>query len=129
MTNKIGVWVLGACGGVATTTVVGLAALRRGLTGNQGLVSQLPPFDSLGLLTWDQFVIGGHDIRKTTLYDEAMQLARVSRAIDASLIEKCREDLNAIDGNIRPGVLFNVGPRCEQAAATLVGTGAAARQQ
>ncbi len=110
MTNKIGVWFVGAHGGVATTTIVGLAALRKGLTGNQGLVSQLPQFASLGLIDWNQFVIGGHDIRKTTLFDEAMKLARVSRAIDSSLIEQCRDELAAIDAKIRPGVLFNVGP-------------------
>jgi myo-inositol-1-phosphate synthase len=109
MTKKTGVWILGAYGGVATTTHVGLAALRRGLTGNHGLVSQLPPFANLDLIGWDDFVIGGHDIRKTTVYDEAMQLARISRAIDSGLIESCREELAAIDPNIRPGVLFNVG--------------------
>ena len=110
MTSKTGVWFLGACGGVATTTIVGLAALRRGLTGNQGLVSQLPQFAALGLIDWDQLLIGGHDIRKTTLFDEAMKLARISRAIDAGLIEKVRDDLAEVDRNIRPGVLVNVGP-------------------
>jgi myo-inositol-1-phosphate synthase len=109
MKNKVGVWILGACGGVATTTAVGVSALRQGLTGNQGLVSQLPQFAALDLIDWDQFVIGGHDIRQTTLYDEAMQLARVSRAIDPAIIERCRADLAAIDDNLRPGVLFNVG--------------------
>jgi myo-inositol-1-phosphate synthase len=110
MTNKIGVWIVGAYGGVATTTAVGLAALQQGLVGNQGLVSQHPQFASLGLANWNQLVLGGHDIRKTTLYDEAMQLARVSRAIDSGLIEQCRADLAAIEPNIRPGILFNVGP-------------------
>src|SRR5688572_8479548 len=106
MTNKIGVWIVGAFGGVATTTAVGLAALQKGLVGNQGLVSQHPQFASLGLIPWNQIILGGHDIRKTTLYDEAMQLARVSRAIDSGLIEQCRDDLAAIDPNIRPGILF-----------------------
>jgi myo-inositol-1-phosphate synthase len=110
MANKIGVWFLGAFGGVATTTILGLAALRRGLTGNAGLVSQLPQFSQLGLLDWEQIVVGGHDIRQTTLFDEATQLAKVSRAIDANLIDACREDLAAADAHVRPGVLFNVGP-------------------
>lgn len=117
VSRKVGVWFLGAFGGVATTTMVGLAALKKGLTGNQGLVSQLPQFANLDLLGWDEFVIGGHDIRTTTLYDEAMTLANVSRAIDDGLIEKCRAELNAIDSHIRPGVLFNVGPTIEKFAA------------
>ncbi|MEO8495443.1 MAG: inositol-3-phosphate synthase, partial [Planctomycetota bacterium] len=108
--RKVGVWFLGAFGGVATTTTVGLVALRKGLVGNQGLVSQLPLFEKLGLIGWDELVIGGHDIRQTTLLDEAMTLANVSRAIDRHLIEQCKTELAEIDANIKPGVLFNVGP-------------------
>ncbi|MGE0760765.1 MAG: inositol-3-phosphate synthase, partial [Pirellulaceae bacterium] len=111
MTKKTGVWLLGAFGGVATTTILGLAALRRGRTGPQGLVSQLPAFANLDLLNWDELVVGGHDIRSTTLYAEAMQLARTSRAVDPELVEQCRPDLDQVDACVRPGVLFNVGPR------------------
>ena len=114
--RKVGVWLLGAFGGVATTTVVGLVALRKGLAGNQGLVSQLPQFDKLGLLQWDEIVIGGHDIRDTTLFAEATQLASVSRAIDTSLIAQCQAELDEIDADIKPGVLFNVGPTIEKFA-------------
>jgi len=114
--KRIGVWLLGAHGGVATTTIVGLVALRNGLTGNQGLVSALPQFADLDLLNWGDLVVGGHDIRETTLYDEAMQLANVSRAIDASLIEKIKSELDEIDTRIRPGVLFNVGATIEKFA-------------
>lgn len=114
--RKVGVWFLGAFGGVATTTIVGLVALRKGLTGNHGLVSQLPQFERLGLLGWDEIVIGGHDIRGTNLFDEAMQLANISRAIDDSLVEQCKAELTAIDENIKPGVLFNVGPTIEKFA-------------
>jgi myo-inositol-1-phosphate synthase len=107
--RRIGIWVIGAKGGVATTSIVGLVALKRGLTGPQGLVTQLPIFSDLGLAQWDDFVIGGHDIRTTTLHNEAMQLARVSRAIDPELVDKCKADLDAIDKNIRLGTLVNVG--------------------
>jgi myo-inositol-1-phosphate synthase len=116
--RKVGLWLLGAFGGVATTAIVGLVALRKGLTGNQGLVSQLPQFEKLDLLSWDQIVIGGHDIRDTTLFAEAMQLASISRAIDGSLVEQCKDELNEIDANIKPGVLFNVGPTIEKFAAS-----------
>jgi myo-inositol-1-phosphate synthase len=114
--RKVGVWFLGAFGGVAATTAVGLVALRKGLTGNQGLVSQLPQFAKLDLIAWDDLVVGGHDIRQTTLYDEAMALANISRAIDGNLIEQCKAELNEIDANIKPGVLFNVGATIEKFA-------------
>ncbi|MCA9153252.1 MAG: inositol-3-phosphate synthase [Planctomycetales bacterium] len=114
--RRIGVWLLGARGGVATTSIVGLAALQRGLTGSQGLVSQLPEFADLDLAGWDEFVVGGHDIRDVTLYDEAMKLHQTSRVIDLHVIENVRDELDRIDQRIRPGVLFNVGPTIQKFA-------------
>jgi myo-inositol-1-phosphate synthase len=110
MARRIGIWFIGAKGGVATTSIVGLVALEQGLTGPQGLVTQLPLFANLGLPQWGDFVIGGHDIRTTSLHAEAMQLARVSRAIDPEMVNKCQAALDRIDQNIRPGTLVNVGP-------------------
>lgn len=95
---------------MATTSIVGLVALKHGWTGPQGLVTQLPLFAKLDLANWDEFVIGGHDIRTSSLYTEAMQLARVSRAIDPELVDKCKPDLDAIDARVRLGTLVNVGP-------------------
>jgi myo-inositol-1-phosphate synthase len=47
-----------------------------------------------------------------------MQLAKVSRAIDAELVEKIKPDLEAIDKNIRLGTLVNVGATIEKFADT-----------
>ena len=101
---------------MATTTTLGLLALRKGLVGDQGLVSQLPQFGPLDLLPWDALVFGGHEIRTSRLVEEARKLARVSRALDESLIEQCAGDLDEIDRAIRPGVLRNVGATIEQLA-------------
>jgi len=114
--RRIGIWLIGAKGGVAATASVGLTALQKGLTGDQGLVTQLPLFAGLDLVAWKDFVVGGHDIRPNSLYDEAMQLCRVSHAIDGQLIERCKSELDKIDKNIRPGTIFNVGPTIEQFA-------------
>jgi len=100
---------IGARGGVATSTVVGWAALRRGLTTETGLVSALPAFSGLPLADWDQFVVGGHEIRDSTLADEAEKLHRESRVFEPATLAACREDLEAADKNIRPGVSWNVG--------------------
>lgn len=114
--QRIGIWFLGALGGVATTTILGLTALRKGLAGNQGLVSQLPLFANLGLVEWKDLVIGGHDIRSSSLHEEALKLAHISRALDDQLVHRCKSDLDRIDQQIRPGVLFNVGSTIEQFA-------------
>lgn len=115
--RRIGIWLIGAHGGVATTATLGLAALRKGLTGNQGLVTQRPEFEQLDLTEWKDFVVGGHEIRKTTLEDEANLLRENSHAFEADLIHKCRGELKKIDRAIRPGVLFNVGETIENLAA------------
>jgi myo-inositol-1-phosphate synthase len=114
--RKIGVWFLGARGGVATTTILGLTALRRQWAESLGLVTELPRFAGLDLASWNDFVIGGHDIREVTLFDEAMKLGRVSNALDIELIQKCKPDLDKIDKNIRLGSVYNVGRTIEQFA-------------
>lgn len=114
--NRIGVWLLGARGGVATTVIVGLVALKRGLCGNAGLVTQLPQFAGLDLVDFGDLVIGGHDIRACTLFDEAMKLNDASRVLGADLIRKCKPDLDKIDKNIKPGTLINVGATIESFA-------------
>ena len=59
--QRIGIWIIGAWGGVSTTAAVGLTALQKGLTGTSGLVSENPFFENLNLADWDQLVIGGHE--------------------------------------------------------------------
>ena len=107
--TRIGIWLIGAKGGVATTTILGLTALRKGLIGNAGLVSQLPQFRHLGLTDWADFVVGGHEIRDLCLADEAIRLAHQSRMIDAELIPRCKAELGRIDRRIRPGTIYKVG--------------------
>lgn len=114
--RRIGIWFLGARGGVATTTILGLVALRRSLVGTSGLVTALPKFDGLDLAGWNDFILGGYDIRHSTLHEEALKLANVSRALDPALVEKCKSDLDKIDKNIRLGSIYRVGQTIEDLA-------------
>src|SRR5206468_964742 len=111
--RKLGLWLIGAKGGVATTVVVGLLALRKGLTENQGLVSALPQFTGLDFAGWNDFTLGGHETRETTFFAAAQQLARNNHALDAELIAKLKTDLDKLDKNVRPGTLLNVGSAIE----------------
>ena len=56
--RRIGIWIIGAKGGVSTTVIVGLIALKKGLTKNHGLVAALPQFQHLDLVDWNDLVIG-----------------------------------------------------------------------
>jgi len=111
-----GLWMIGARGGVATTAIVGLAALRRELIPPIGLVSDLEPFRSINLAGWDQLVIGGHEIRTASLASQALLLADSSRAIDRRIVEQCRPDLDETDLEIRPGTVRNGGTAIESVA-------------
>jgi myo-inositol-1-phosphate synthase len=113
---RLGLWLIGARGGVAVTAVAGLAARRLGLTDDAGLVSQLPQFAALQLPAWDDFVVGGHEIRSAPLADELDRLHHESRVLPAELVAACRPALDHIDAEIRPGCLWNVGPRIAELA-------------
>lgn len=118
--RKIGVWLVGAWGGVATTVVVGLAALRKGLTGTTGLVSALPPFAELDLANWDELVVGGHEIRETTYAAEARQLLEKSHVFSPETLAALAAPLAKFDKNVRPGTLHNVGATIEGLAGPAV---------
>ncbi len=114
--TRVGIWLIGARGGVATTTILGLLGLARRRVPTVGLVSELPEFSDLGFASWDRFVVGGHEIRAGSLYQEAQKLLQGSRVLDAALIDSCRDELDRIDRIIRPGILFASGPTIEQLA-------------
>lgn len=85
---------------------LGLAALRRGLTGATGLVSTLPPFASLRLVDPGDIVLGGHEVRGESLEDSILNLHRGAGVFDRDMIEACRADLRGFQRNIRPGTLY-----------------------
>ncbi len=115
--SRVGIWLIGAKGGVASTALVGLVALKKGLVGPFGLVSQLPQFATCQLADWKDFVVGGHEVRDVKLYDEALRMHSESRAIDLEMLQKCKGELDKIDKQIRPGTLLHVGPTIEKFAA------------
>jgi len=108
--ERIGVWFIGAWGGVATTASVGIAALQEGLSDETALVSARPKFQDLGLIDWQQVVVGGHEIRETSYADEADVLYRKSRVFTPEMLSGTAVRLKEFDGNIRPGTLLNSGP-------------------
>lgn len=114
--RKVGVWLIGAWGGVATTVVVGLSALRKGLTQTTGLVTSLPAFSKLDLVQWDEITIGGHEIRDTSYSTEARVLVEKSHVFDEKTLASIASQLAKFDNNIKPGTLYNVGDKIESLA-------------
>ncbi len=108
--ERIGVWFIGAWGGVATTATVGIAALQAGLSDETALVSARPKFQDLGMIDWKQVVVGGHEIRATDYAAEADVLYRNSRVFSPEMLTGTASRLKEFDANIRPGTLLNSGP-------------------
>ena len=106
---------MGARGGVATTAILGLCGLKKGLVGQTGLISGLQPFAALEPLDWGDFLVGGHEIRDIPLAGEAARLAS-ERAVDAKLVADCEAELAQIDERIRFGTIFNVGSTIQRMA-------------
>ncbi|QDU08928.1 inositol-3-phosphate synthase [Gimesia aquarii] len=107
--QRIGIWIIGAWGGVSTTAAVGLSALQKGTTGASGLVSENPFFEKLNLAKWDQFVIGGHEIRDTSFVDAAKHFSETSGVFHPALLQSVESELKAFDQNVKPGTLIHVG--------------------
>ncbi|HVT30961.1 MAG TPA: inositol-3-phosphate synthase, partial [Lacipirellulaceae bacterium] len=108
---RIGIWFIGARGGVAATATLGLVALQKHVVSNVGLVTGLPHFEKLDFAAWDSFVVGGHEIREGTLLNSVERLRAESRVLDSAVVEACRDELGAIDARVRPGTLANCGER------------------
>src|SRR3954468_13257025 len=90
--RRVGLWLIGACGGVASTTALGLSALARGLTPTTGMVTALPPFAGHDFAPPESFVLGGHDIRQATFLTAARELHQRSNVFDERTLATCSPD-------------------------------------
>jgi myo-inositol-1-phosphate synthase len=109
--KRIGVWLIGAKGGVATTLMTGLAALRTGAVPPIGLVTACEPFTRLGLVEIGDLVVGGHDIRQGALAAEARRMWTDSRAIPPELLDGAAGFFAEVEPRLRPGIVVGAGER------------------
>ena len=99
--RKIGVWLIGARGSVATTAVAGAAAMRAGLAARTGCVTELPDFAGAELPGLGDLVFGGHDVVDTPLVKRAEQLAAAG-VLPAALPGAVSAELEAAEARLRP---------------------------
>lgn len=107
--NKLGVWLIGAYGAVSTCTILGALALKKGLIHSTGMVTGTEPFDKLELVSPEEMVFGGWDIRSGSLLETAELLSRRDGIIAPHLLKELTEDLKAIQEDILPGTSLNSG--------------------
>ena len=104
--QRVGLWMVGACGGVGSTVTLGLAAMSKRRIPLTGLVSELPPFSDLPLVSLTNIIIGGHEIREESLLSAIEGLHRRSGLFDAELIRDCAPKIRAAQHEIRTGALI-----------------------
>jgi myo-inositol-1-phosphate synthase len=107
MKRRLGIWLIGAYGNVATCAVVGAAAVARGLAGTTGLVTETPLLGGLPLAPFDSLVFGGHDVREGSLIRSAKEFGDRNGLLTPELRRAVAADLRRADKEIRPGVLVN----------------------
>ncbi|MFI0723372.1 inositol-3-phosphate synthase [Streptomyces sp. NPDC021224] len=113
---RLGVWIVGARGSVATTALVGAAALAAGLVPPTGCVTELPGFRAAGLTPYSGLVFGGCDVTGVPLAKRAEQLVAAG-VLPADLPAAVGPALAAAEREIRPGVAAAAGRQAPQATA------------
>src|SRR5262245_23240576 len=107
--RRVGLWLIGAAGGVAGTVALGLAALSRNLTDTTSLVTALPLFDGLDLDGPSAFVVGGHEVRNAGFRQTVAELRQRSNVFDPDVVAACQAVLAEWEGNVRPGTVLQAG--------------------
>jgi myo-inositol-1-phosphate synthase len=100
--GRTGVWLIGARGSLAVTSIAGAAAVRAGLAEPIGLVGETPALASVGLPALTDLVFGGHDVVDTPLPKRAEQLVQ-SGVLPAALPSAVADDLRLAEAEIRQG--------------------------
>ncbi|MEO0478894.1 MAG: inositol-3-phosphate synthase [Planctomycetota bacterium] len=106
---KVGIWIFGALGGLATTLVTGTRAAAKGLMPAQGLLTESPLCEGLDFPSLGSMVFGGHEVRRGKPRDAAVEIHERTGTIPYPLLDLLEEDYRAYGKEIRKGVLTNSG--------------------
>jgi myo-inositol-1-phosphate synthase len=107
--RRVGLWFVGALGGVASTATLGIAALARGLVDTTSLVTATPLFDRLPLAGFPELIVGGHDIRRGSYPQSVRELHQRAGIFEDRVIQGCLPDLERWSANVRPGTVLGAG--------------------
>src|SRR5829696_5354140 len=101
--RRVGVWLVGGRGSVATTAMTGAAAVAAGLAEPTGLVTMQPPFTDAGLVDLGDLVFGGHDVVETPLAIRAARLVD-DGVLPVGLPNALGAAIEAAESEQRPGI-------------------------
>src|SRR5437016_2417669 len=107
--RRVGIWFVGALGGVASTAALGIATLARGLIDTTSLVTATPLFGRLPLVDFGELVVGGHDIRRGSYSQSVRELHERAGLFDEHVMQGAAGDLDRWTANVRPGTVLGSG--------------------
>lgn len=102
--RRLGVWLIGARGSIATCVVYGLAGVVEGLLEPVGLATEREPFSRLPLRSLDLLVLGGHDVCVRDLSRSASELV-ANGILSSDLVAAVANRASAYEARVRPGTL------------------------
>jgi myo-inositol-1-phosphate synthase len=114
--TRTGVWFVGARGSVAATAVAGALAVRAGLAGQVGLVSESAPVAVARLPELGSLVFGGHEVADVSLPKRVEELV-AAKVVPHEIAAALTAELASVDHSIRPGIRGNPGVQRAAAAA------------
>src|SRR3989442_13010165 len=107
---KVGVWLVGAQGSLASTVVLGARAIARRLAPGGGLVTELPELAALPFVPLADLAFGGRDIAPPGLVARGRGLAAAGGAVAGALGTGPGAGLEAVGGRSRPGAALGAAP-------------------
>ena len=110
MQRKLGIWIFGARGAVATCAMMGVHAIKRGLCSKAGLLTETPACAKLELADLEGLAFGGPDIRPdVSAFDCAMAFHDAAGVPPYRLVRALAGDLAAVDPWVKAGTAVGCG--------------------
>jgi myo-inositol-1-phosphate synthase len=107
--GRVGVWLVGAYGGVGASLALGISALKNQMTRPVGLTTVCDPFSRIPFVDWSDLVLGGHEVRSSDFRAAAVDLHRSTNVFSTALLTECAPDLEEWSNNVRPGLIRRSG--------------------
>ncbi len=107
--HKLGIWLIGARGSVATTVIAGALALKKDLIPPTGMITATDSFKDLDLIDIQDLRFGGCDIRSGSFLESCKQMCLDNCALDGKILDAISTDAREIEPFIYTGSLKNCG--------------------
>lgn len=107
--RRIGIWLIGALGSISSAVMLGVHAMRRGLTDSTGMITATDAFADLDLIPAQAIEIGGCDIRTASLRDAAREVLRSAGGMDTALSADVMDYFADVEQHISSGCTINCG--------------------